>query len=593
MTAIANVAKLRDAGMEPWRAAMYADHYIAECVLVGGARRAARMATKTWYDPSVLGFIQVKRGGFLWSSNNSVTVDSVFWESVQRTWPLLNSGEEMGSDGKPTLSGLSDAFGVLSTELHKEEVANIGIQVGENMIAAALDKLFDAGTITELDVHAYKVFDAVCRAAYFDGTGEPGFITVEKLTYNDEGTDILFDGNFAESTRYKLSEETLELTRFLANAWQACKYKVITNPCGEIVLIMLGAYCVIADVVPFFAGSAYRSGVAHAVSGQINTLMDSEDINTLWDADAEDAFRVATRALIRTNTMDSLYSKEVKRTNRIGVGMTGLHEYAWARFGFAWADIVDEERSKPFWLMLSRFKRAVQNEAKAYSAELGVVCPHTDTTMKPAGTTSKLFSLTEGAHLPSMLEYIRWVQFRTGDPLIEQYEAMGYPTRKLQIYAGTTIVGFPTRPTICELGMGDRLVTAAQATPEEQYAYLQLLEKYYIRGVEEDGVTPLRETGNQVSYTLKYDPKVVSFTQFAETLMNGQSKIRCCSVMPQIDGTVYEYQPEEPTSRAHYEAICNAIEAASGGKESEIKEDIGLEHVDCSSGACPVDFRVA
>ena len=63
MTAIQNMAKLRDAGMSPWRAAMYADHYVAECVLVGGARRAARMATKTWRDKNVLDFIEVKRGG--------------------------------------------------------------------------------------------------------------------------------------------------------------------------------------------------------------------------------------------------------------------------------------------------------------------------------------------------------------------------------------------------------------------------------------------------------------------------------------------------------------------------------------------------
>jgi hypothetical protein len=65
----------------------------------------------------------------------------------------------------------------------------------------------------------------------------------------------------------------------------------------------------------------------------------------VWDNDAEDAFRTATRALIRTNLMDSLYRKEVARTNRIGVGMTGIHEYAWARFGFGWKDLVDEEKS--------------------------------------------------------------------------------------------------------------------------------------------------------------------------------------------------------------------------------------------------------
>ena len=58
---------------------------------------------------------------------------------------------------------------------------------------------------------------------------------------------------------------------------------------------------------------------------------------------------------------------------------------------------------------------------------------------KPAGTTSKLFGLTEGAHLPARRQYLRWVQFkgardgatgvwRTGsDPLLVDYEARGYP----------------------------------------------------------------------------------------------------------------------------------------------------------------------
>lgn len=501
MSALNNVAKLRDAGMSPWRAAMYADHYVAECVLVGGARRAARMATKTWRDKNVLEFIEVKRGGFLWSSNNSVTVDNEFWAYVK--------GEKEGA----------------------------------------------------LKDHAIAVFDALCEAAYHDGTGEPGLINVEKLTWSNEGVEALLDGDFAESERYKLDPETLGLTAALAKAWQDCEYKTITNPCGEIVLGALGGYCVIADVVPFHAQNVF---------------------------DAEDAFRTATRALIRTNLMDSLYHKEVKRTNRIGVGITGLHEYAWAGFGYGWRDIVNEEKSKDFWLTLSRFKRAVQEEARIYAAVLGVAVPHTNTTIKPAGTTSKLFGLTEGAHLPSMREYLRWVQFRNDDPLIETYREQGYPVKKLKTYSGTTIVGFPTIPTICTLGMGDKLVTAAEATPEEQYEYLRLLEKYWITGVEEDGVTPLEERGNQVSYTLKYDPKVVSFEEFKRTLREGQSTIRCCSVMPQTDTTAYEYQPEQPVTKHEFEMILQAIKDSD-----DVKQDIGLEHVDCASGACPIDFRQA
>jgi ribonucleoside-triphosphate reductase (formate) len=543
MDAINKISKLRDAGMEPWRATMFADHYSAECVLVGGARRAARMATKFWKDKSIFGFIELKRGGFLWSSNNSVMVDLEFWNAVK----------------------------FVSNVMTKE-----GLKIEDK---GAFHNLIGMGVFNEIQIHAWKVFTAACEASYFDGTGEPGFITVERLTWNPEGSDNLLDGEFADSKKYSLSKDAKQLCRVLAQVWSRMQFKVITNPCGEIVLNLLGAYCVIADVVPFHAGYAIAKPGAHATPN---------DWIMYWyevDADAEDAFKTATRALIRTNLMDSMYGKEVARTNRIGVGMTGIHEYAFARFGFGWKALVNEEESIDFWLMLSRFKRAVQKEATEYSKLLGVNVPHTDTTMKPAGTTSKLFGLTEGAHLPSMGEFLRWVQFRNDDPLIEVYRAQGYPIRKLQSYSGTTIVGFPTVPTICTLGMGDLLVCAGDATPEEQYQWLRLLEKYWIVGVEADGITPLRDTGNQVSYTLKYKPQVTSFPEFMTTLLDGQSSIRCCSVMPQSDTSAYEYLPEQPVTKAEFEMIVNAIK-----KDEEIQEDVGMEHVDCASGACPINF---
>jgi hypothetical protein len=202
------------------------------------------------------------------------------------------------------------------------------------------------------------------------------------------------------------------------------------------------------------------------------------------------------------------------------------------------------------------------------------------------GTTSKLFGLTEGAHLPPMKEYLRWVQFRFDDPLVAEYEAKGYPVRKLKSYEGTTIVGFPTKPVICGLAeSSDWIVTAPEATPEEQYEFLRLLEKYWIRGVEEDGVTPLPETGNQVSYTLKYRPNEVDFARFLHTLIEGQFTIRCCSVLPITDTSAYEYLPETPVSKAEFERIAAAIHDA--GKN---EEDVGVEHVDCQNGACPISW---
>ncbi|CCG43353.1 putative ribonucleoside-triphosphate reductase (modular protein) [Magnetospirillum molischianum] len=549
MQAIGNVGRLRDAGMKPWRATIYADHYLAECVLVGGARRAARMATKFWKDATIFEFIELKRGGFLWSSNNSITIDQEFRDRVENVWGWVQ------------------------------------LNPGEDPLKAR--SLIGWPIFDKWDRHAWKVMQEALKASYFDGTGEPGFINVDMLTQNDEGMEVYADGIFAESAKYQLDEETKEIGKEILRRVMNMPYRMITNPCGEITLLVLGGYCVIADVVPFHA----------------------QDLD-----DAEDAFRTAARALIRTNLMDSLYKREVNRTNRIGVGITGLHEFAWRFFKISFRDMVNpvfhggpcgwgvdqlelmatdmdpSVRAGAFWLTLSRFKRAVVDECERYASELGVTVPHTNTTIKPAGTTSKLFGLSEGAHLPALREYLRWVQYRNDDPLIAKLEEQGYPVRRLRTYSGTTIVGFPTAPVICQLGMGDKLVTAPEATPEEQFEYLRLLERFWIIGVKEDGFTPLSETGNQVSYTLKYDPKVVSFEDFQRAIIEGQFTVRCCSVMPSVDMTAYEYQPEEPVTKAVYELISAAIRS---GEDQEVKEDVDFAHVDCASGACPVDFNKA
>ncbi|MFZ5438211.1 MAG: ribonucleoside-diphosphate reductase [Patescibacteria group bacterium] len=488
MKAIQKVATVKNSGMEPWRQTIFVDHYLSECVLVGGARRAARIAVKTWTDAGIFDFISIKKGGFLWSANNSVAVDDKFWKQKTK--------------------------------------------------------------------HSKKVLDAILKAAYYDKTGEPGFVNQHKYVQNDKGFNGYVDGKYADSKKYQPTNNARKLLAKVAKKAGAKYYTQIPNPCGEITLNMLGGYCVIADVVPYHA----------------------PDVEA-----AEEAFRVATRALIRTNTMDSLYTREVKRTNRIGVGMTGIHEYAWNAFGYSFRDLIDEKKAKDFWLTIARFKRAVVDEAEKYSKKLGVNLPHTNTTIKPAGTTSKLFGLSEGAHLPAMREYIRWVQFREDDPLVKKYKKMGYPVRELKSYPGTTVVGFPTQPEICKLGMNGQLVTAAEATPEEQYKWLMLLEKYWIRGIDEAGKPLEPDTGNQVSYTLKYDPDKVSYQKFKAMVTKYQPQIRTCSVMPKIDATAYEYQPEEAININEFMKVIREISDEDG-----LLEDINLDHLKCESGACPI-----
>jgi ribonucleoside-triphosphate reductase (formate) len=485
MDAILQVSRVRDAGLPPWLAAMHIDHLLAQCVLVGGARRAARIAVKSWRDRDIIRFIKVKQpGGHLWSANNSIAVDQEFWTDV---------------------------------------AARRG--------------------------RAWKIFQAARETAYL--SGEPGFLNVDKL-------DEPYAPTLPGSGRYALSEGGGYLAEDLALALARKPHKNIVNPCGEIRLSANGGFCVIADCVPY-----------HAISFE----------------HAASAVRMATRALMRVNLMESLYDEEVKRTNRIGVGLTGIHEWARAHYGLGWHDLLAEGEdfipgtrlkapaplALPFWETVRKLSQVAHEEAESYAEVLGVAPPMTVTTIKPAGTTSKLFGLTEGAHLPAMREYLRWVQFRDDDPLVAEYAAKGYPTKKLFTYQGTTVVGFPTRPPICELGP---VVTAAEATPAEQFRWIGLLETYW-----------LGPKGNQISYTLKYDPKQLSEEEFGAMLEAGVPYVRAVSVMPQIDTSLYEYQPEEPISRERYNELMAHI--------TRVQEEVSREHVECAGGVCPIDFKEA
>lgn len=487
MQAINRIATLKGSGMPAWLSTMYVDHYLAECVLVGGARRASRIALKHWKEKDILEYIGVKKTNDLWSANNSVAVDKEFWE--------------------------------------------------ESKVEGS---------------RAREVFDALTRHAYYDQTGEPGTVNVDRLqwTPHEEGYQPEIG-----SKELPIEGVSKHIFSLLVESHKKHIYQVIVNPCSEIALSILGGFCIIADLVPFFASSL---------------------------DDAVDSARVATRALIRVNQLPSVYSKEVKRTNRIGIGLTGVHEFAWNVFGFGWHDLVNEAASLPFWQFLNRMKQAINEEAKSYSAQLGMAEPHSNTCFKPSGSVSKLFNLTEGAHLPARRGYLRWVQFREDDPLVEEYKKKGYPWRgNLTSYKGTTIIGFPTMPLIGELGMGDKLVTAPEATPVEQYEWVRLLEKYWLT----------EEKANNISYTLKFDPGLVSYEEFCSTLQNHQSGIKCCSVLPVSENmsSRYEYLPEENVTEERYHEIVKAITAASAG--SIMTEDVDLSHVDCAGGACPVDFK--
>jgi adenosylcobalamin-dependent ribonucleoside-triphosphate reductase len=565
MAALHKIATLKGAGLPKWVQAMYVDHYLAEPVLVGGARRAARMAVKIWTDKSALDFIAIKRPLEL----EGLSVEEIAARKLEGSMPF------------PFLWSSNNSIGVT-----KDFWRRLALKPG------------DQGYNSDMSRHARAVHQMACECAYADGTGEPGYLNLDMLTQKEKGQESLLDGSYVESERYKVTDETRILLAAVARRASKKPYWTIVNPCGEIPLSVYGGYCVIADTVPFHADSF---------------------------AEVLSAGEHAARALIRVNLMDNLYGKETRRTNRIGVGQTGVHEFAWKFFKVGFRDLVAPNfaayealtetyqpfvdpiqiirdmsghadagvRAAAFWEFQGIYSRNTARAAFAYSDQLGVSRPHTVTTIKPAGTTSKLFGLSEGWHLPSMAYYLRWVQFRHDDPLVAEYSAKGYPVRSLVTYEGTVIVGFPTEPTITTLGMGDELVLAGDATPDDQYDWLKLGEFFWIEGGSATeyllGKEPRQgeeRYGGQISYTLKYKFEDTSFEQFAETLTAHQPLVRACSVMPQTDASssAYEYLPEEPVTKATFIEVAKSISEA-------MLEGVGREHVDCASGACPIDFK--
>lgn len=623
-----HVAERARAGKwRPWRTAKFVHHVLTACVAYGGVRRIARSTTKWWRDQDIFDFISIKKNGELWTANNSIAVDSEFWA-------------ECGTDG----------------------------------------------------THAHAVFLAATSAGYSDGTGEPGFLNVDKLHVNKEGLDRQI---IIGSSQFELSETTQRIYRNLYHASLVKKYSHIVNPCvsgdtmimtdqgekpvyeligkpfvaklspgappeicntgfwfsgekevflletmnghrlkataehkiqvhhlnefrlewremkdfkvGDLVALGRGIYDEITCIAPAGIEKVYDCSVEKThrfvADGIIvhNCFEISLDFNSgfcvlcdfaPYHASTLDEVRSAvaqsTRFTIRTNLMESVYSDEVKRTNRIGVSFTGAHEFMLKFFNLTFREALDERREKAqeFWQFLAECKRIVVKTAKDYSHELGVAVPHTDSTVKPAGSTSCLFNLTQGIHLPSMKRYLRWVQFPIDHEMVAEYEKKGYPVRRDLIqYKNTAIVGFPTKTEICrlaeEMGVEDKIVTAGEATMEEQFKWLWLLEKYWIQGVDEQG-NPLPDTGNQISATIKFKPENMDINLFRQTIMEWQPKIRCCSVMPQTSDIAYEYQPEEAITREEYDALVARIERT--------EEDVDLIHVQCEGGACPIDF---
>lgn len=491
--ALHKITSIRGAGMKPWKQAMFVDHYLAACVVVGGIRRSARIAVKSCYDRDVIDFIDIKRGGYLWSANNTLLIDRPFWAKAR--------------DPRPS--------------------------------------------------HERRVFEAASSASYWDDTGEPGFFNVDLVNDCDRDIDDLTVDNYLSDDFVAdiggLHLRTRDMIAYHLDRAKRKKYRFLPNPCGEIPLAVWGGYCDVGDVCLSNATSldAVQRGAG-----------------------------ILARALVRVNTMRCIYRQETRRTNRIGVSLTGVHEFAWRCFNLSFKDLIAEplgRRAREFWEFIDDVRETVERDANDEARHCGLPPPVTYTCVKPSGTVGKVMACTEGAHLPAQRHYLRWVMHDAEGAAA--MSAKGYPTKDVSHqYPGTVVVGFPTCLPIVDAMPADLLVTASEATPEDQYRWLRLIEKNWLGPDGHNG---------QISYTLKWRKANLSYEGYVVMLLEHQPTVRACALMPDVeqDASAYAYLPEEPISEKAYRdmmARVERVELAAYDADSLL----------CEGGACPIEGNI-
>lgn len=464
------------AAMPRWEQALRVDDIMAQAVIYGGLRRAARMAAKTWHDADAPRFAAGLALPGHAGAAYALLVDADFWA---RLGPRANADDPV-------------------------------------------------------TCRARAVFDAASAAIH--ARGEPGFINADRLAKTSlPDADTRFG-----SARFPMTKGAALISDIAIHA-RGADFPAITNPCGEVSLPVTGGFCVVADVSPLLGCPVPLEGLA---PGALPV-----ELAAAWDARVAEAIRLGVRFLLRINRMKGIYDAEISASNRIGLGLTGIFEWAWLRFGLGFQALIAPGGGRDFWRALARLSALAKREARDYARALGMAVPATVTTIKPAGTTSLLFGLSAGAHPPQAAQYLRWVRYDDAQAA-SALAAAGHPMRHDQ---SAYLVGFPTQALLAQLGQDAGLITAGEASLAEQYRWIALLERHWIGALQ----------GNQVSCTLNFDADEISLAALRKLVRRWQPKLRAASLLPRRAACALEgaYLPEEAISGAEYAALMARIKA--------------------------------
>jgi ribonucleotide reductase alpha subunit len=281
-------------------------------------------------------------------------------------------------------------------------------------------------------------------------------------------------------------------------------------------------------------------------------------------ADAEEAFRLMTRWLIRATYGDIPQPRQrevVSRNRRIGVGFFGYHGWLALRFQEKYSTAWKNENVKQ---SLRRFKNAVEREAQRYSQMLGIPTPVKNTALAPTGTIALMPGVSASGQAIIYKRFKRLVRYADTDPELQVKKIEGYKTYKDEDANNTEIVEYWCEDPIMELlrvkGLDpDELIESQDEVRLEDSLRTQaMLQDCY--------------ADNAISFTINMPEDKMPSEEEMERLF--------IEALPFIKGTTFF--PEKSRKNAPYQKLSKEEwDAYTGRKEVVQVED------ECKGG-CPI-----
>lgn len=249
---------------------------------------------------------------------------------------------------------------------------------------------------------------------------------------------------------------------------------------------------------------------------------------------------------------DPLMDSVVKKTHRVGVGITGC----------LMSELFTEK-------LLNKVYKSIQAEDKKYSKLLEVGESIRLTTVKPSGSVSLLGDVTPGIHPAYSRHYIRRVRFSANDDLIPLLREAGHPIEPVKRFDGsldhdTLVVDFPC--------------SAPDGVPvaDENWDTWKQLEVVKMVG--------RCWTDSSASVTVYYRKEEIP--KIKEWLRDNLSEIKTISFLCHNDHG-FDQAPYEAITKEQYNVLVNKIKPLEFENASFV-ENPHLEDMGCEAGACPI-----